>query len=247
MGKRKRSGKDKGRATKRKKTGGNTRSFVPRSYGTPLAVTERKYFDSQLNGATINADASSWAGMEQDPATLNTLFAPVQGDDYLNRQGRKVQVLSLKIRGFIDAPAQANQTAADVGQLMRLILVMDKQTNAAQLNAEDVISSGSGTVALQMFQNPAFFGRFRVLKDKTFVLQNPTLSWDGTNMEQTGLVREFKFTIKFKKPVLVHFNSTNGGTVADIVDNSFHLIMNSNNTAMGCRLFYKCRTTFIDM
>jgi len=247
MGKRKRSGKDKGRATKRKKTGGTTRSFVARSAGTPLAITERKYFDSQLNAATVAADAASWAGMEQDPATLNTLFCPVQGDDFLNRQGRKVQVLSLKIRGFIDCPAQANQTATDAGQLCRLLLVMDKQTNATQLNAEDVISSGTGVVALQMFQNPAFFGRFRVLKDKTFNLQNPNLSYDGTNIEQNGLIKEFKFNIKFKKPVVIHFNSTNGGSVADIVDNSFHIIMNSNNTALGARLSYKCRTTFIDM
>jgi len=247
MGKRKRSGKDKGRATKRKKTGGISRTFVARSAGTPLAITERKYFDSQLNAGTVAADLSSWAGMEQDPATLATLFAPIQGDDYLNRQGRKVQVLALKIRGFIDCPAQTNQTAADTHQLVRLILLIDKQTNATQLNSEDVITSGTGNVAIEMFQNPAFFGRFKILKDKSFIMQNPTIAYDGTNIEQSGICREFKWNIKFRKPVVIHFNSTNGGSVADIVDNSFHMIANSNNTALGSRLSYKCRTTFIDM
>lgn len=247
MPKRKRDGKSKGRATKRKKTGGNSRSFVTRSYGTPLAITERKYYDIELSGAAIQADLSSWAGMELDPTTKNTLFSPTQGDDFNNRQGRKVQVLSLKLRGYINVPSQANQTATDAGQLIRIILVMDKQTNATQLNSEDVITSGGGTVALQMFQNPAFFGRFRVLKDKSFALQNPNMSYDGTNIEQNGLIKEFKFTIKFKKPVTIHFNSTNGGTVADIVDNSFHLIANSNNTGLGATINYKCRTTFIDM
>lgn len=250
MSKRKRDDSKSSSSGKKRKTvnsGGATRTYVPRSLGNPMAVTERKYFDTQIVSSAIAADAGSWAGMEQDPTTLNTLFAPVQGDDFNNRQGRKVQVLGIKIRGFIDAPAQTNQTAADVHQMIRILLFMDKQSNATQSNSEDVLTSGSATVALEMFQNPAFFGRFKVLKDKVFVLQNPTISYDGTNIEQSGLARHFQWNIKFKKPVVVHYNSTNGGTIADVVDNSFHIIANSNNTALGSRLSYKCRTTFIDM
>lgn len=229
------------------KTGGNSRTFVPRSLGTPLAVTERKYFDSENTGTAIAVSGTTWAGGELDPTTLNTLFCPTQGDDYNNRSGRKIQVLAIKMRGYLQCVKQADQTGGDNPLLARIILVQDRQTNAAQLNAEDVILSGGANVAHSMFQNPAFFGRFRVLKDKTIVLQNPNSTYDGTNLEVNGITKPFKMNIKFRKPVVMHFNSTNGGSVADIVDNSFHMIGNASNGDLAVSILYKCRTTFIDV
>lgn len=229
------------------KVSGNSRTFVPRSVGNPMAITERKYFDSEVNGAALVASATSWVNAEFDPTTLNTLFAPVTGDDFNNRTGRKLQVLAIKIRGYIQCLSQTNVTTEDNASLIRLIFVQDRQTNATQLNAEDVISSGAASVASQMFQNPAFFGRFRVIKDKNIVMTNPNSSWDGTNIEQCGLVKPFKMGIKFKKPVTMHFNSTNGGTVADIVDNSFHIIALATSVELAPTLHYKVRTTFIDV
>jgi len=228
------------------KVGGNTRTFVPRSLGNPLAITERKYFDSENTGTAIAASSTTWAGGELDPAA-NTLFSPTQGDEYNTRDGRKVQVLALKIRGYVQCVKQADQTGADNANLCRIILVQDRQTNGAQLNAEDVITSGGANVAHAMFQNPAFFGRFRVLKDKTIAMQDPSNTFDGTNVEVNGLIRHFKMNIKFRKPVIVHYNSGNAGTVADIVDNSFHIIGNTTNGDLASTLFYKCRTTFVDV
>lgn len=226
---------------------GASLGFVPRSYGNPRAITERKYFDSERTATALGALTASFASAELDPATLNTLFCPSTGDDYNNRTGRKCQVISIKIRGAITCAAQTNQTAADAASRVRLLLVQDLQTNAAQLNSEDVITSGAGSGAIDMFQNPAFFGRFKVLKDKVMVLNNPNISYDGTNIEQAGLARPFKFSIKFKKPVTVHFNSTNGGTVADIIDNSFHVIGGADDISLAPTIIYKCRVTYLDV
>lgn len=230
-------------------------TVVPRSFGTPRAITERKYFDTQLAaGAFVTGGGTSWAGGELDPTGgANTLFAPTTGDDFNNRTGRKVQVISIKIRGKISGAAQVTQSIADGATSFRILLVQDKQTNGTQLNAEDVLASGSATLALYQFQNPAFFGRFRVLKDKIITLQNPTMApiiaagptYPNTVI-QSGLSREFKMNVKFKKPVVVHFNGTNGGTVADIVDNSFHLIGLTNDTSILGVIDYKCRTVFLD-
>lgn len=227
-------------------SGSGTRSFVPRSYGTPMAVTERKYFDTQLTGAALVDCSSSWSGAEVDPTTLNTLFCPSTGSDFNNRDGRKVHVTSIRIRGRIVCTNQADQTAADPSTMCRVILVMDKQTNATQLSAEDVISSGSGSEMTDGFQNPANFGRFRVLRDKRMILQNPAISYDGTNIEQNGISRLFQFTVNFRRPMAIHFNSTNGGTVADIIDNSFHLIAGCTHQGLAPSIQYKCRVTFID-
>lgn len=230
------------RATKKPRTQPN---FVSQARISKAIIAERKYFDADV-AANFVAIGANWAGAELDPAA-NSLFNPSTGDDFNNRDGRKVQVLSIKIRGHITVPAQANQTAADAGSLIRLLLVQDTQTNSAQLNAEDVLSSGAGSNQINSFQNPAFFGRFKVLKDKVTFLSNPTISWDGTNVEQSGLVKPFKIFHKFPKPVIVHYNGTNGGTVADVIDNSFHIIGGTDSTALAPGLIYKVRTTFIDV
>lgn len=227
------------------KIGGATRSFVPRSFGNPMAVTERKYFDTDY-GSAIAVVTSTWAGSEADPTTLNTLFCPTTGTDFNNRDGRKVHVVAIRIRGHITTQAQTDQTATDAPSIVRILLVQDQQTNATQLNSEDVLSSSSSSGAINMFQNPAFFGRFRILKDMKLSLANPNITYDGTNLEQQGLVRNFYINIRFKKPKVVHFNSTNGGTVADIIDNSFHIICGVQSNALGPNLAYKSRVVFID-
>lgn len=226
------------------KIGGTTRTFVPRSVGTPLAITERKYFDSTRTVlALADGSIAAVASAEMDPATLNCLFAPTQGDDFNNRQGRKLQVLGLKIRATINVAAQVNQTTADVAPTVRIMLIQDKQTNTAQLNSEDVILTSGVYGSL----NPAFFGRFRVLRDKWFNLPYPPMSFDATNIEQSGYQRKLKLKIKFRKPVMVHYNSTNGGTVADIVDNSFHVLGWTTDTTLAPSIAYMCRTTFVDV
>lgn len=230
-----------------KATGGPQRQFVPRALGTPLAITERKYFDTEVSAVALAQLTTNFASAEVDPTTLNTLFAPVTGDDFNNRTGRKVQVIGLKLSVRVDCAAQADQTAVDSAAMVRLLVVQDRQTNAAQLNSEDVITSGAANGATLMFQNPAFFGRFRVLKDKRLMFHPVVAAFDGTNVEQGGVQKYFKVNIKFKKPVVVHFNGTNGGTVADIVDNSFHVIGGCSNNSMAPTITYKARTTFVDV
>lgn len=222
------------------------RLYVPRTVGNAQAITERKYFDSEVNALTMATITTLFTGAEADPATTNTLFAPTTGDDITNRQGRKVQVLSLKIRGEVKYAAQVDQLALDNAPLIRLALVQDTQTNGTQLNSEDVfqgaVNSGQGYLS---FQNPANFGRFKVLKDKFMTLSTPTAVNDGTNVEVAGYSRYFKWSYKFTKPVVMHFNATNGGTVADIVDNSFHVLAGQTTSGIAT-LSYKCRVTFLD-
>lgn len=221
--------------------------FVPRVLGNPRAVTERKYFDSENAGITIQTKDDDWTGTEVDP-TANSLFTPVTGDDFNHRTGRKVQVLSLKIKGYLSILQNTNETQVYDVPAVRIVLYQDKQTNGAQAQGENVISSGAADDAILMFQNPANFGRFRILKDKYFTMPQPMVSWDGTNIEQGGLGKPFKWNINFKIPVFVHFNATNGGTIADIIDNSFHIIAAKfdQGTPVDIFLQYKCRTTFLD-
>lgn len=219
--------------------------YVARSPGVK-AITETKYFDTEIAQTAILPSATTWAGGELDPLVGLCLFFPTQGNAYNQREGRKTYVKKIKLNGWVIVPAQSNQTATDHGSTIRLIMYMDKQTNASQSQAEDLMASGNSTLPSVMFQNPANFGRFRVLKDKTITMSNPTITYDGTNLEQSSIIRHFKMNVKFRQPMVVNYNNTNGGTIADIVDNSFHFIGIVTGSGLAPEIAYKCRTVFCE-
>lgn len=203
-----------------------------------------KYFDT-IKAPTAVATAADWAATTLDPATFNTLCVPVVGAAINQRIGRDIRVMKIKIRGSIRVSPQANQTAGDAAAIIRLLLVQDEQTNATQMTGTQLMTTAaSAPLAINSFQSTDNFGRFRVLKDKTITMQNPNISYDGTNMEQQGLLRHWRMNVKFKVPVRVRFNATNGGTIADIVDNSFHILANCAQSDLVPELSYQCRVCY---
>lgn len=209
---------------------------------------EMKYFDSELSGNTINS-SPSWSNCWGDPdtwpvATIDTLFCPTQGAGINQRIGKQVKLHKIRIygqitRGNIDAGAGGIE-----GGSVRLILFQDMQTNSARVNTNVLMrgsSAGNATVAMHTPQNTDGFGRFRVLKDKLYTLDDPTLS---TANDASEIIKHFKWTIKFKEPVIVHFNANNGGTIADIIDNSFHIAANTDIGGSITNLYYHCRCCF---
>lgn len=210
---------------------------------TTLGI-EKKYYDTSkaLTAITSPTDAT---GGELDPATVNALSAPAQGDTDTNRDGRKIVVKSVQVTGLVNVPAQANQTAADTGNVVFIALVQDTQTNGAQLNSEDVFTNpaAAGSTAVTPLRNMLYSSRFKVLATTTLDMTNPALGYDGTNMEQNGLVRTFSFFKKLEMPV--SFNSTTTAGVDAVVDNSLHLIAFTNSTALAPQLSYNARIRFV--
>ncbi len=204
---------------------------------------ETKFFDSSRAASALTAPTDA-AGGEHDPTTLNTLFAPVQGTGAQNRDGRKVKMTSIEISGVVDVSSQVNQTATDVSGKVFIALVLDKQTNAAQLNSEDVFDNQSASVALAAspMRDLERSTRFRVLKKWEFVIAQPEMVFDGTNIEQMGYHKAFY--LKMGLGQTVEFIA-NGGTVADIQDNSLHMVAYCSNTSLAPRLNYNCRVNFI--
>lgn len=223
------------------------RAFVPRTMG-PLAQTEHKYFDTYVSATALTAP-TAWTGTEINPATEGCLFAPTQGAGINNRIGRKVSVKAIRIKGMIHCAAQADQTATDAPSVVRLVLVQDHQPNGTQAQGEDVLAAPGAAAANLVpfsFQNLANLGRFRVLKDKIFTLQNPNAAYDGTNIEQQGIAKPFKWNIKFQKPIVVDFNATNGGTYADLVNCNFTIIGAATSINLAPTVTYTCRVMYCD-
>jgi len=203
---------------------------------------EMKYFDTAVAN-TLVAATNTWIGSVKDPATFNTLCVPTVGAAYNQRIGKEINIIKLKIRGnFIREGLEdnANNVPATV---VRFGVYQDMQTNATQADGNLVMTPTSTlSQAPFTFQNIDNFGRFKVLKDKTCVIQDPNLVGTNTIHDINGKTHTFKMTIKFAKPIQVRFNQTNGGTIADIIDNSLHFYALAN--AQGINVNYLCRVCY---
>lgn len=260
------SGQGKG-FTKRRRTGFlvspavvNRRGYgsVARARGAAV-IGEMKYFDSNLTNTALVATTGTWpVGTMVDPtATINLgdiavvtplcLFAPKVSAALNGRIGRKVKILKIKMTGLIQIPVQAAQATSDASTCARLILVLDTQTNSAQMTAAQLLQDAdSATTSFNSFQNVNNFGRFRVLKQKYFTFSNPNIAGSPTtgDLTQGSITYRWKINHKFKIPLDVMFNATNGGTVADIINNSLHLVCGANSIAMAPSISYYCRINY---
>ena len=134
-------------------------------------------------------------------------------------------VRKIKIHGQITAAASGTNLASYepyLPQKVRLMVVQDQQTNGAQMTAAQLMNdAGASDTTINSYQNPNNFGRFRVLKDKDILIQDPnfTTEYNPDDNPQTGyartngLIRTFKININLKVPIKVQFNAVNGGTV----------------------------------
>jgi len=220
--------------------------YVRRTPGGNV-ISERKYFDSQVGSLLVPEAITSWTNTVLDPTGLDTLFCPTQGNDISNREGRSCWVYNIKIAGcLVVNPDPGYTVAADTPPVIRLILCMDKQTNGTQMVGTDLISSGTGAPMLYAFQNTSTFGRFQVLKDMLVTCPPYNLAWDATESEfkQSSVSLPFKMKYKWKSPLKIDFNSTNSGAVADITNNSFHLLAAESMVDTAISLSYKARVSF---
>lgn len=256
MGKRARSGSASASAKKRRRYGVTPYkyrrykpAYVRPGYGaigrTPggAVLGEMKYFDTAVSNRTVNSVAA-WTGTTLDPTTFNTLCVPVVGAAYNQRIGKEINIIKLKIRGqFVLKNADPANAVGPV--VIRYGIFQDMQTNATQADGNLVMTpTTTAEQAPHTFQNIDNFGRFKVLKDKQGVIQDPNMVGTENVHDINGKTVCFKMTLKFHKPIQVRFNQTNGGSVADIIDNSLHFFANSNKADGQLVVHYLCRVCF---
>lgn len=224
-------------------------------------IGEMKYMDSDA-AITLAAVTTTWvAGTIVDPlTTINLgsaavanplcLCAPTVGAALNQRVGRKIVIHKVKVHGTISVAQQAGQAASDASTKIRIVLVQDCQTNAAQMTGAQLFNDATAAATtINTFQNPNNFGRFRVWKDKMITLSNLNMTGNPSTPDviQASIRRDFKLTVNFKTPIEVHFNATNGGTVADIVDNSFHIVCGAETIAYAPVINYYSRVCYKDV
>ncbi len=205
---------------------------------------ELKFYDTALIGSALTAPTDSSSG-EHDPSATIVLNSVVQGDGESQRDGRRITMKSIFVRGQVIVPVQTNQTGSDPATTIFIALVLDTQTNGATIASENVFDNQSqdALLAASGMRNLQFSTRFRVLKSLRFTLQNPNLSWDGTNMEVQGIQRPFQLGANLGNLGVVYNGTTE--SVANITDNSLHIIAYCNSTTLAPTINYNARLRFM--
>lgn len=123
-----------------------------------------------------------------------------QGDDYTNRQGRKVNWKSLLFRATVD-----NGPSSSSGEVVRIIVFWDLQANGALPAVNAVLQSAVYDSPMNLNNRD----RFRVVADKFFTLwRNQMTTGDITG--GTSCPRFWNFFKNF------NVDTTFGGTTAAI-------------------------------
>ncbi len=199
---------------------------------------ERKFVDIETQA---DAFATTWATMED--ATNDSISGVAQGDGESQRDGRKYWIHSIHIKCAVQAQAQEAQVNPLSELKGRICLVWDKQTNGAQLTATDVMDGGLTDDTLA-FRNLQFTSRFQVLWDKKWKLTRHNVAQGAVDLfaATTQTTHIMTYNKIFSKPVQVICSGTTA-VIANITDNSFHIIGVATNTTALLNMQVRVRFT----
>lgn len=181
---------------------------------------------------------------------VNTLLNPIaEGVSVWQRLGRKYHIKQVCFKYRLEKVV----TTATNGDIGRILIVYDRQSNGAAPAIADVvngrISAGTATGVPSMdYQNRDNLDRFRILYDKVLVLPNDTLT--GALVTGSGGDREkvmvHNVKINLKGAGLAVRCSDTPGTIAALAEGSLHLITLGNVATPGYRIVGTTRVLYSD-
>lgn len=189
---------------------------------------EKKFLDTRVVDTAI-AGVTALTGGEYDPVAAggckDCLSCPAQGDTEQSRDGKRIVIDSLILKGHVRL--NENAGAAQIDSLKVFVaVILDTQTNGAQLSSEDVFKNLSNqiTSVVEPMKNLLFGNRFRILKSQVYDLTPSGLSAAGATSVWCGIQREFDWYIPFKGGLPVNLNAGTTADVANVIDNSLHVV-----------------------
>lgn len=141
-------------------------------------------------------------------SAVQLLNGIARGDEINERTGRECVMKSIQINGHCYV------TGSGIDQVMRVLIVYDRQTNGTALTAAQVISAAGTANDVVTPRNLENRRRFKILYDRMF-----QLNASG----EPGSSRVFKFYRRLNHPIT--FNSGDAGTVADITTGSLYAVV----------------------
>jgi len=206
---------------------------------------ESKFYDTFKHVSNLTAPSEA-EGMEHDPTTHLCISAPGQGTTVATRDGSRMVITACHVQGVIQVGPTVDAADPRASNLFMISLVQDTQTNATQLNSEDVYtnSASQSDLATCVMRDPQYTRRFKVLKTIKLRSQLMPAVNDGVTTIAQGEQR-IPFKIHMNKlHIPVQFVGTAQG-IASVQDNSLHILACALETAGTPNISYTARIRFV--
>lgn len=158
---------------------------------------------------------------------MDSISLVAQGTLENERIGRKIILRSVGIRFEVILPASSGLSAitATGGDVLRIIIYVDKQANGANASVSDLLESNE----LNSFYNLANKNRFQILANKFVTINLPVAVNDTTtsSISTPEVIRRFQW-YKSKCTIPIEFIST-GAIIANVTSNNLGIIYISKN------------------
>jgi len=219
--------KRKGTGPYKKRPYKRMNTYVARSM-----AAEKKFNDTELLAEGIS---EQWLPI--NPTTLNCISAVAQGDGPNERIGRKYQIVTVMVNGFVESQAAEAQANIAGQSWCRILFVLDRQTNGVESVGGQVMDI-TFTDRINSFRNLEFAARYQVLADVRLHF-DPQIVNEGTvdSFASGHCVKWFTMRHTFKKPLVVICNGV-GNTVAAVTDNSLSIIAIDNGVLVNDLTYY---------
>lgn len=215
---------------------------------------ELKYFDTYKAPANLSATFTSGLFDPDNPSVggsaCDCMSAPAQGDGPTNRDGKKIKIKSVYIKGLVYNQSSTAQAAPDGQDMAYIALVLDRQTNGASAASNLVFSNptGSSLNNINPLRNLEYADRFRILKDMVIDMTPPTLTAYGANTySSTGKLKHFEWFVPLDLDVLFVNTNPTKALVSEVVNNSLHFYAFSTSATgsdvIACT--YQARIRFV--
>lgn len=184
------------------------------NYGRYGIGGEQKFFDLSYNLATVATNGTT---------LTTTLVNIAQGVTESTRIGRKMTLKSIQWRYTVGLPEQALVEDPLGGDEVRIILYLDKQCNGLTAAATDILD----TASYQSFSNLTNQGRFKILCDKTHVLNYSGMAGMSSVLtSMSPVIQEHKLQYRMSTPI--EFSGV-AGVLTEIRSNNYGILAISKN------------------
>lgn len=197
----------------------------------PWVLTpELKFLDANFASAVVP--------QTDDVAAITSLNLLVQGDTQSQRVGMRVNVTSVQVKLRVTL-----QQFIGVGNssTIRMIIGVDKQCNGAHVVSSNLLSIAGDIDSLRKPENA---NRYRILCDKTYVLNAPGLAWNGSAEVSSQMVERLVF---FKRLQLPIFYTGTTATIGVVSQNNLFLFLSASVTAPITNVSGNVRIRYVDL
>jgi len=194
---------------------------------------------------------TSLALAKQNPVwgTMDHIGGIGQGSGQSQRDGRQCVITDVHIKGDLSLGAQKEGVTPRNAEHVRILLVLDTQTNGAQCTLDKVLQTPAGGGANfcetnLYFRNLEHVRRFKILEDKhvAFTALNQTCDSGDANIEYDHGSIRYSFTINKKLRLPVTYTAATDA-LSGVADNSLHVFAIASSTDV-CNISYNGRVRF---